>query len=122
MEGNIMIFSVSHKVEINEEEAWKVLIEIDPDESGEVLLKLKDRILKKFPLLDKRLKDQEWRSYLWEVGAEEDKRVIQAREELEKFKEELGLPDDQFKQSGFYIALDKLMNIKKVVVRELLKE
>ena len=117
-----MIFSVSHKVEINEEEAWKVLIEIDPDESGEVLLKLKDRILKKFPLLDKRLKDQEWRSYLWEVGAENDKRVIQARGELEKFKEELGLPDNQFKESGYYIALDNLMNIKRVVVRELLKE
>ena len=116
-------------MEINEEEAWKVLITIDPEEDGidEVILRLRDRILKEFPLLDKKLRYQEWKSYLWEVGAENDKRVIQAREELEKVEEELhNLPMDppnyQDKQRDFDIALDNLMGIKSVVVRELLKD
>ena len=113
-------------MEINEEEAWKVLIEIDPDESGKVMLRLRDRILKEFPLLDKKLKYQEWKDYLWEVGAEEDKRVIQAREELEKVEEELhnlpmDVPNYVEMQSSFDVALDNLMGIKSVVVRELLK-
>ena len=113
-------------MEINEEEAWKVLITIDPDESDKNMLQLGDRILKEFPLLDKKLKYQEWKNYLWEVGAEEDKRVIQAREELEKLEEELhNLPMDVSnyleRQRGFNIALDDLMGIKSVVVRELVK-
>lgn len=110
------------RMEINEEEAWKILIKIDPDESGKGMLRLRNKILEEFPLLDKKLKYQEWKNYLWEVGAEEDIRVIKARDELENFDEELGLPDYQFKQSDFYIALDNLMGIKSVVVEELLKE
>ena len=116
-------------MEINEEEAWKVLITIDPEEDGidEVMLQLRDRILKEFPLLDEKLKYQEWKDYLWEVGAEEDKRVIKAREELEKVEEELhnlpmDVPNYLDRQEGFDIALDNLMGIKSVVVRELLKK
>lgn len=114
-------------MKINEEEAWEVLITIDPDESGKLLLKLRDRILKEFPLLGKKLRYQEWKDYSWEVGAEDDKRVIQAREELEKLEEELhnlpmDVPNYLDKQRGFDIALDNLMCIKSAVVREILKE
>ena len=116
-------------MEINEEEAWKILLEIDPDpdESGKLLLNLRDRILEEFPLLDKKLKYQEWKDYLWEVGAEEDKRVIKAREELEKVEEELhnlpmDVPNYLDRQRGFDVALDNLMGIKSVIVRELLRD
>ena len=118
------------KMEINEEEAWKVLIAIgaeEEDENDEVTLRLRDRIIKEFPLIDKKLKDQKWRSYLWEVYAENDKRVIKAREELEKIEEELynlpmDVPNYLDKQRGFDIALDNLIGIKSVIVREILKE
>jgi len=110
------------KMEINEEEAWKVFLAIESDESDKVMLRLRIRILEEFPLIDEKLKYQEWQNYLWEVGAEDDNRVIQARAELEKSEEELGLPDKQFKQSDFYVALDNLMHTKRLVVEELLKE
>ena len=116
-------------MKINEEEAETILSSLG-DEDGEISereLKLEKRIRQEFPAIDKKLKYQEWKDYLWEVGAEEDKRVIQAREELEKVEVELhnlpmDVPDYLDKQRGFDIALDNLMGIKSVIVREWLKE
>ena len=112
-------------MKINEEEAWIIYHALKKE--GKQELKIKVRIMKEFPLIYENLREKAWHNYLWEVGAEEDNRVIKRRDELENIFEELhnlpvDLPDYKDKQSNFYVVLDDILRIKQVVVQELLKE
>jgi hypothetical protein len=83
--------------------------------------------MKEFPFIYEKLREKVWHNYLWEVGAEEDKRVIKRRDELENIFEELrnlhvDSSDYKDKQSNFYVVLSDILRIKQVIVQELLKE
>ena len=109
-------------MKINEEEAWIIYHALERKD-----LKIKVRIMKEFPLIYEKLKIKVWHNYLWEVGAEEDNRVIKRRDELENIHEELrnlpvDSPDYKDKQSNFYVVLDDILHIKQVIVQELLRE
>jgi len=110
---NLLFIGCKRKMEIDQKEALTILSSLG-DEDGEITeeeLKLEKRIREEFPVIDKGLKERERRNHFWEYEAEGDKRVIEAREKLNK------IPSDEH-----YIALNKFMNLKRVVYHELLEK
>ena len=103
-------------MEISEEEAWVVYSTLG-DEDGEMSekeLNLEKRIRKEFPDIDEKLKKSEHRNHLWEYEVEDDKRVREAREKLEKHTSE--------HQNNFDVILNEFMNLKRTVLHELLEK
>ena len=101
-------------MEINEEEAETILSSLG-DEDGEITekeLKLEKRIRQEFPIIDGRLKKSERRAHLWEHEVEQDKRVKEARKELDECKTE----------KNFFFRLNDVMTIKRKVLHELLEK
>ena len=98
---------------INQKEALTIILAFG-DEDGEITeeeLKLEKRIREEFPIIDKGLKERERRNHFWEHEAEGDKRVIEAREKLNKT-----IPEHHS------IALNEFMNRKREVYHELLEK
>ena len=103
-------------MEISEEEAETILSSLG-DEDGEITekeTKLEERIRQEFPAIDEALKKSEHRNHLWEYEVEDDKRVREAREKLEKHTSE--------HQNNFDVILNEFMNLKQEVLHELLKK
>ena len=97
-------------MEISEEEAETILSSLG-DEDGEITekeTKLEERIRQEFPAIDERLKKGEHRDHLWEHEVEDDKRVKEAREKLEKHFSD--------------VVLKEFMNLKQDVLHELLEK
>ena len=97
-------------MEISEEEAETILSSLG-DEDGEITekdTKLEERIRQEFPAIDEALKKSEHRDHLWEYEVEDDKRVKEAREKLEKTFSD--------------VVLKKFMNLKQEVLHELLEK
>ena len=71
---------------INGKEAVVILSALG-DEDGEITeaeQNLEKRIRKEFPVIGEALKKREYKNHLWEHEVEDDKRVREAREKLEK--------------------------------------
>ena len=103
-------------MEISEEEAETILSSLG-DEDGEIREKetnIEKRIRKEFPAIDEALKKSEQRDHLWEHEVEDDERVKEVRENLEKFHEE--------RQKKYDVLLSAFMNLKRKVLHELLEK
>lgn len=97
-------------MEISEEEAETILSSLG-DEDGEITekeTKLEERIRQEFPAIDERLKKSD-HDHLWEYEVEDDKRIREAREKMEK-------------KPFSDVVLKEFMNLKREVLRELLKK
>jgi len=103
-------------MEIDQEEASTILSALG-DEDGAIAekeLKLEKRIREEFPAIDEELKKSERRDHLWEYEVEDDKRVREVREKLEKTTSE--------HPQNFDIILNEFMNLKRKVLHELLEK
>ena len=101
-------------MEINQEEAETILGSLG-DEDGEITeeeTKLEERIRQEFPAIDEGIKKAEHRDHLWQYEVEDDKRVKEAREKLEK----------HFSEKDFDAILHEFMGLKRKVQHELLKK
>ena len=106
-------------MKITEEEALTILASLG-DEDGEITeeeIKLEKRIRQEFPVIDEDSKKSEHRDHLWQYEVEDDKRVREAREKLEKHT---SLDDEH--QKRFDVALNEFMTLKREVLHELLEK
>lgn len=103
-------------MEINQKEALTILSSLGDEDGGitEEEIKLKKRIREEFPAIDEAMKKSERREYLWEHEVEDDKRVREAREKLDKHAAN--------HEKDFGIIIKEFMNLKLKVLRELLEK